>query len=59
MGFWHDFFLKFREELQKSRLEKWEKLHGGRQFLKIQEVVPGLITGGLSMGLQKKKSMDI
>lgn len=54
MGFWHDFVLKLREELQKSWLEKWEKLHGVQQFLKIQEVASGLITGSLSMGLHKK-----
>lgn len=53
-GSWHDFVLKLREQLQKSWLERWEKLHGGQQFFKIQEVASGLIIGSLSMGLQKK-----
>lgn len=54
MGFWQDFVLKLREQLQKSWVGKWEKLYGGQQFLKIQEVAPRLIIGRLSMGLQKK-----
>lgn len=57
VGFRHDFVLKLREQLQKSWIEKWEKLHGGQQFLKIQGVAPGFIIGGLCMGLQKKKNL--
>lgn len=54
MGFWQDFVLKLREQLQKSWLGKLEKLYGRQQFLKIQEEAPKLIIGRLSMGLQKK-----
>lgn len=54
MAFRHDFVLKLREQLQKSWLEKWEKLHGGQQFLKIQEVGPRFIIGGALHGFTKK-----